>query len=176
MPGLPIIAAGPLAAALAGGATGGTVGGIIGALIGYGIPEERAKLYDKGVEEGGVVMGVTPRTLEDAEYLEREWRTSTASRSIARSGIREGRGRGSARARAARRRRRADRRAVRRHERAPLDAGQDHPGRLQGRRSHVKTPEGTLIVHVPPQELQTVKKGDAVTLDLALKNNGPVKK
>ena len=41
---------------------------------------------------------------------------------------------------------------------------------------HVKTPEGTLIVHVPPQELQTVKKGDAVTLDLALKNNGPVKK
>ena len=26
------------------------------------------------------------------------------------------------------------------------------------------------------QELQTVKKGDAVTLELALKNNGPVKK
>ena len=41
---------------------------------------------------------------------------------------------------------------------------------------HVKTPEGTLIVYVPPQELQTVKKGDAVTLELALKNNGPVKK
>jgi hypothetical protein len=41
---------------------------------------------------------------------------------------------------------------------------------------HVKTPEGTLIVHVPPQELQTAKKGDAVTLELALKNNGPAKK
>ena len=41
---------------------------------------------------------------------------------------------------------------------------------------HVKTPEGTLIVHMPPQELQAVKKGDAVTLELALKNNGPVKK
>ena len=74
VPGLPIIAAGPLAAALAGGATGGTIGGIIGALIGYGIPEERAKLYDKGIGEGGVVLGVTPRTPEDAEYLEREWR------------------------------------------------------------------------------------------------------
>jgi hypothetical protein len=40
---------------------------------------------------------------------------------------------------------------------------------------HVKTPEGTLIVYMPPQELQTVKKGDAVTLELALKNNGPAK-
>ena len=74
VPGLPIIAAGPLAAALAGGVTGGAVGGILGGLIGYGIPEERAKLYDKGVQEGGVVMGVTPRTPEDAEYLEREGR------------------------------------------------------------------------------------------------------
>ena len=74
VPGLPIIAAGPLAAALAGGVTGGAIGGILGALIGYGIPEERAKLYHKGIEEGGVVLGVTPRTPEDAEYLEREWR------------------------------------------------------------------------------------------------------
>ena len=41
---------------------------------------------------------------------------------------------------------------------------------------HVKTDEGTMIVHMPPEELQTVKKGDAITLELALKNNGPVKK
>lgn len=38
---------------------------------------------------------------------------------------------------------------------------------------HVKTGEGTMIVHMPPDELQTVKKGDAITLELALKNNGP---
>jgi hypothetical protein len=73
VPLLPIIAIGPLAAALAGGATGGALGGIVGGLIGYGIPEERAKLYDKGIGEGGIVLGVTPRTDEDAEYLEREW-------------------------------------------------------------------------------------------------------
>ena len=76
VPGLPIIALGPLAAALAGGATGGAVGGILGGLIGYGIPEERAKLYDKGVGEGGIVLGVTPRTPEDAEYFDREWRAA----------------------------------------------------------------------------------------------------
>lgn len=41
---------------------------------------------------------------------------------------------------------------------------------------HLKTPEGTMIVHVPPADLQTVKKGDSATLELALKNNGPAKK
>jgi hypothetical protein len=41
---------------------------------------------------------------------------------------------------------------------------------------HVKTGEGTMIVHMPPSELQTVKKGDAITLELALKTNGPAKK
>src|SRR5262245_15266755 len=73
VPGLPIIAIGPLAAAITGGVTGGVVGGIVGGLIGYGIPEERAKLYDKGVGEGGIGLGVTPRTPEDADYFEREW-------------------------------------------------------------------------------------------------------
>lgn len=73
VPGLPIIAMGPLAAAFAGGATGGTLGAIVGALVGAGIPEERAQLYDKGIREGGIVIGLIPRTDEDAEYLEREW-------------------------------------------------------------------------------------------------------
>ncbi len=73
VPGLPIIAIGPLAAALAGAGTGGALGAIIGALIGRGIPEDRARRYDEGIRHGGIVMGVTPRTREDAEYLEREW-------------------------------------------------------------------------------------------------------
>ena len=73
VPGLPIIAMGPLAAALAGGGTGGVVGAVVGALVGRGIPEERAKLYDRGINEGGIVFGVTPRTDEDADYIEREW-------------------------------------------------------------------------------------------------------
>jgi len=73
VPLLPIIAVGPLAAALAGAGTGGAVGALIGGLIGYGIPEERAKAYDQGVREGGIVFGVTPRTPEDADYIERGW-------------------------------------------------------------------------------------------------------
>jgi len=45
----------------------------VGALVGAGIPEERAKLYDRGIREGGIVFGITPRTEEDANYIEREW-------------------------------------------------------------------------------------------------------
>ncbi len=74
LPGLGIIIAGPLAAAFAGAGAGGLTGGLIGALVGSGIPEDRAKHYEQGVKEGGIVMGVHPRTPEDAEYFEREWK------------------------------------------------------------------------------------------------------
>lgn len=74
IPGVGLIAAGPLAAALAGLGAGGAVGGLIGALVGAGIPEERARIYEKGIKEGGIVMGVTPRSDEDATYIEGEWK------------------------------------------------------------------------------------------------------
>jgi hypothetical protein len=41
---------------------------------------------------------------------------------------------------------------------------------------HVKTSDGTMIVHFPPTDLQTVKKGDRITVSLALKDNGPAPK
>ena len=76
IPGLGLIVAGPLAAALAGAGAGGLTGGLVGALIGSGIPEERAKLYDEGVRNGGIVMGVNPKNDEDASYFENEWRNN----------------------------------------------------------------------------------------------------
>jgi hypothetical protein len=76
LPGLGLLVAGPIAAALAGAGAGGATGGVIGALIGAGIPEERVKHYEKGLKEGGIVMGVTPRSDEDAEYFENEWKNN----------------------------------------------------------------------------------------------------
>lgn len=76
LPGLGLIIAGPLAAGLAGAGAGGLTGGLLGALVGSGIPEDRAKEYESGVKEGGIVMGVHPRNDEDASYLENEWRNS----------------------------------------------------------------------------------------------------
>ena len=74
IPGLGLVVAGPIAAGLAGAGAGGLTGGIVGALIGSGIPEDRAKHYESGIKEGGIVMGVKPRTDEDAEYFESQWR------------------------------------------------------------------------------------------------------
>lgn len=76
IPGLGIVLAGPAAAAIAGAGAGGVTGGLIGALVGWGIPEERIKHYESGIRDGGIVMGVTPRSDEDAEYIEREWRNN----------------------------------------------------------------------------------------------------
>lgn len=76
LPGLGLIVAGPLAAALAGAGAGGLTGGLVGALIGSGIPEDRAVAYENGIKNGGIVMGVNPRTDEDADYFENDWRTN----------------------------------------------------------------------------------------------------
>ena len=74
IPGLGLVIAGPIAAGLAGAGAGGITGGIVGALVGKGIPEDRAKQYEKGIKEGDIVMGVQPRNEDDASYLEEDWR------------------------------------------------------------------------------------------------------
>lgn len=76
IPGLGLVIAGPLAAGLAGAGAGALTGGLVGALVGWGIPEEHARRYETGIKSGGIVMGVRPRSDDDADYLEREWATS----------------------------------------------------------------------------------------------------
>jgi hypothetical protein len=57
IPGVgPLIAAGPILAALAGVGAGGVVGGLTGALIGLGIPEFEAKRYEGYVKKGGILL------------------------------------------------------------------------------------------------------------------------
>ena len=75
IPGLGVVIAGPIAVALAGAGAGGLTGGIIGALIGWGIPEERAKLYESDLKDGGIVLGVIPHNDDDAAYFEGEWKS-----------------------------------------------------------------------------------------------------
>lgn len=66
IPGIgPVIAAGPLAAALtglagagAGAVAGGVAGGLIGALVDMGVPEETAQYYAEGVRRGGHLITV----------------------------------------------------------------------------------------------------------------------
>ncbi len=73
IPGLGLVIVGPLAGAIAGAAAGATTGGLVGLLVGAGIPEERAKVYETELKEGGIVLGVQPRHEADARYFETEW-------------------------------------------------------------------------------------------------------
>ena len=84
IPGVgPLVAAGPIMAALAGAAAGGAVGGISGAIIGFGIPEYEAKRYEGAVKEGGFLMSVHCSTSDEVkrakEILERNGAEDIAS-------------------------------------------------------------------------------------------------
>ena len=70
LPGLNLVIAGPIAAALAGAGAGAVTGGVIGALVGAGIPEYRARVYESGLREGGILIGVESRTDEEIDRLE----------------------------------------------------------------------------------------------------------
>lgn len=59
IPGVgPLVAAGPIVAAIAGVGVGSTVGGVSGALVGLGIPEYEAKRYEGSVKDGGILLSV----------------------------------------------------------------------------------------------------------------------
>lgn len=66
IPGIgPVIAAGPIVAALAGIGVGGALGGFTGALIGVGIPEYEAKRYEGRLLKGGILVAVHCETSEE---------------------------------------------------------------------------------------------------------------
>jgi len=59
IPGVgPLIAAGPIIAALTGVGVGGAVGGLAGALVGMGIPEYEAKRYEGRIKSGSILLSV----------------------------------------------------------------------------------------------------------------------
>ena len=82
LPGLGLVVWGPLAAALAGAGAGGLTGGLVGALVGWGIPEDRAVIYENGIKNGGTVLGVRPRSTADADALENDWKTNHRGQEI----------------------------------------------------------------------------------------------
>jgi hypothetical protein len=69
IPGLGLIVAGPLAAALAGGGAGAVTGGLIGALVGAGMTEQNVDAYNEALRNGGVVIGVHPHNDDDIDTI-----------------------------------------------------------------------------------------------------------
>jgi hypothetical protein len=86
IPGVgPLIAAGPIMAALAGLGVGGAVGGLVGALVGMGIPEYEAKRYEGRVKDGGILLSVHCDSSEEISRA-KEILKATGAEDIASSG------------------------------------------------------------------------------------------
>jgi hypothetical protein len=86
IPGVgPLIAAGPIMAALAGVGAGGAVGGVVGALVGMGIPEYEAKRFEGAVKGGGTLLSVHCDTEEQVSVAKNALR-DTGARDIAATG------------------------------------------------------------------------------------------
>jgi hypothetical protein len=86
IPGVgPLIAAGPIMAALAGVGLGGAVGGLVGALVGMGIPEYEAKRYEGRVKDGGILLSVHCDSSEEVSRA-KELLKSTGADDVASSG------------------------------------------------------------------------------------------
>jgi hypothetical protein len=69
IPGVgPLVAAGPILAALSGAAIGAAAGGLAGALIGLGIPEYEARRYEGKIRGGNVLISVHAETAEESRH------------------------------------------------------------------------------------------------------------
>ena len=77
LPGL--ILAGPIAVALAAAGAVAIAGGVAGALTNWGVPKKRVGEYESHIREGGILIGVKPRSAEDARALQQEWQAAGGS-------------------------------------------------------------------------------------------------
>jgi hypothetical protein len=90
IPGLgPLIAAGPIVAALAGAGAVGALGGIVGALVGLGIPEYEARRYEGRIRDGGILLSVH---CDDSTWVKRakDLLEQTGAQDIASAGEKAG--------------------------------------------------------------------------------------
>jgi hypothetical protein len=83
IPGLgPLIAAGPIVAALTGAGVGAAAGGLTGALVGMGMPELEAKQYEGKIRNGNILISVHTEDSTERqrakEILERDGATDVS--------------------------------------------------------------------------------------------------
>ena len=79
LPGLGLLIAGPLTAAIAGAGAGGVTAGLVGALIGWSIPEDRLKDYEQGINDGGLLIVVKARSDDDARQFENDLKKNSSN-------------------------------------------------------------------------------------------------
>ena len=83
IPGVNLVATGALVSALTGLGAGALTGGLVGGLIGAGIPEHEAKLYEKEIKSGNVLVAVATKNQEEKKLVEDIFNKANAFRSAA---------------------------------------------------------------------------------------------
>ncbi len=79
IPGVgPLIAAGPIMAALSGAAVGAAAGGVAGGLIGMGMPEFEAKRYEDRVKGGNILMAAHSETSQHTKTIKEIFKSAGA--------------------------------------------------------------------------------------------------
>ncbi len=79
IPGVgPLIAAGPILAALSGAAVGAASGGVVGGLIGLGIPEIEARIYEGKLKTGNYLISVHAHNAEEIERAKQVYEAENA--------------------------------------------------------------------------------------------------
>ena len=74
IPGLGLVAAGPIAVALAGAGAAGVAAGLIGLLADWGVPKERVREYESAIHDGAILVAVKTQSEEDARRIEQSWK------------------------------------------------------------------------------------------------------
>jgi hypothetical protein len=70
IPGLNLVVSGAVISGLTGLGAGAVSGGLIGGLIGSGIPEHEAKMIEKEIRSGNVLLAVNPRDNDQKKAAE----------------------------------------------------------------------------------------------------------
>ena len=79
IPGLgPLLAAGPILAALSGAAVGAAGAGVVGGLIGMGVPEIEAKQYEGKINSGNILISAHADSAERMKHAERVFKAADA--------------------------------------------------------------------------------------------------
>lgn len=78
IPGLNLVVTGALVAGLAGAGAGAATGGLLGALVGAGITEHEAKLYEKEVKTGAILLAVHAKDNDQRDQVKNILKRSDA--------------------------------------------------------------------------------------------------
>ena len=79
LPGLGLVLAGPIAAAVTAAGAVAVAGGVMSAVANWGIPKERIEELEASIRDGCILIGVTPRSADDALEIEQLWQACGAT-------------------------------------------------------------------------------------------------